>query len=75
MHFGALEPHEVQVLEMIAQGARNQEIAMRLGVHARTVARYRVSIRRKLNLHSRADLVRYAVDKGLVSLDRRSTPG
>jgi len=33
----------------------------------RTVARYRANIENKLNLHSRADLVRYAVDKGLVS--------
>ena len=73
LHSGDLEPHELQVLEMIAQGARNKEIAVRLGVHVRTVARYRASIQHKLNLHSRADLVRYAVDKGLVSLDRRTT--
>jgi two-component system response regulator NreC len=75
LHSGDLEPHELQVLEMIAQGARNKEIATRLGVHVRTVARYRASIQHKLNLHSRADLMRYAVDKGLASLDRRSTPG
>ena len=36
-------------------------------VNVRTVARYRANIENKLNLHSRADLVRYAVDKGLVS--------
>ncbi len=74
-HSGDLEPHELQVLEMIAQGGQNKEIAMRLGVHVRTVARYRASIQHQLNLHSRADLVRYALNKGLVSLDRRSTLG
>ena len=74
-HSGDLEPHELQVIEMMAQGAQNKQIAVRLGVNVRTVARYRASIQHKLNLNSRADLVRYAVAKGLVSLDRRSTPG
>jgi two-component system response regulator NreC len=64
---GDLEPHEQLVLVMMAQGAQNKEIALRLGVNVRTVARYRANIENKLNLHSRADLVRYAVDKGLVS--------
>lgn len=50
-----------------ALGAQNKQIALRLGVNVRTVARYRANIENKLNLHSRADLVRYAVDKGLVS--------
>jgi two-component system response regulator NreC len=75
LHSGDLEPHELQVLEMIAQGAQNKEIAARLGVNVRTVARYRASIQSKLNLHSQADLVRYAVDKGLVSLDHQITLG
>ena len=66
-HLGDLEPHEQLVLVMIAQGAQNKEIALRLGVKVRTVARYRANVENKLNLHSRAELVRYAVDKGLVS--------
>ncbi len=66
----SLTPSEQQVLEMMGYGARNQDIAERLGVHVRTVARYRVNIMSKLNLCSRADLVRYAVDRH--SVDRRT---
>jgi two-component system response regulator NreC len=75
LHSSDLEPHELQVLEMIARGIQNKEIALRLGVNVRTVARYRASIQSKLNLRSRADLVRYAIDKGLVSVDHQSTVG
>ena len=51
---------------MIGQGALNQDIAKKLGVNVRTVARYRVNLMNKLNLHHRADLVRYAADRHLV---------
>jgi len=74
-HPGDLEPHEQQVLEMIVQGAQNKKIALRLGVNVRTVARYRVNIQNKLNLHSRAELVRYAVDKGLVNTEGQGAVG
>ena len=63
---GSLTSSEQQVLEMMGYGARNQDIAERLGVHVRTVARYRVNIMSKLNLRSRADLVRYAVDRSAI---------
>ena len=63
---GSLTSSEQQVLEMMGHGARNQDIAERLGVHVRTVARYRVNIMSKLNLRSRADLVRYAVDRSAI---------
>jgi two-component system, NarL family, response regulator NreC len=62
----SLTQSEQQVLEMMGQGARNQDIAERLGVHVRTVARYRANMMSKLNLQSRADLVRYAVDRSAV---------
>jgi DNA-binding NarL/FixJ family response regulator len=58
----SLTPSEQQVLDMIGQGTLNQDIAKKLGVNVRTVARYRANMMSKLNLHSRADLVRYAVD-------------
>ena len=54
---------EQQVLDMMGQGALSQDIANKLGVTVRTVARYRVNLMNKLNLHRRADLVRYAVDR------------
>jgi len=62
----SLTPSEQQVLDMIGQGALSRDIAKKLGVTVRTVARYRVNLMNKLNLHRRADLVRYAADRHLV---------
>ncbi len=59
----ALTPSERQVLDMMGQGALSQDIANKLGVTVRTVARYRVNLMNKLNLCRRADLVRYAADR------------
>jgi len=65
-------PHEVlsdreyQVMLLIAQGKKNQEIGEVLAISARTVGTYRTRILQKLNLHSTADIVRYAVDHHLV---------
>ena len=36
------------------------------GIHLRTVTGYRINIMKKLDLHNRAELIRYAVDKGLI---------
>jgi two-component system response regulator NreC len=58
-----LTAQERQFVDMLADGAPNKEIAARLGVSLRTVARYQASILRKLELHNRAELVRYAVDR------------
>ena len=60
-----LTPHELQVLELLAEGTQNKEIAQRLGMSVRTVARCQASLLRKLDLHSRAELVRYALDQNL----------
>ena len=58
-----LTPSEQQVLDMIGQGALSRDIAKKLGVTVRTVARYRVNLMNKLNLRRRADLVRYAAGR------------
>lgn len=60
-----LTPSEGRVLELLADGAQNKVIAQRLGISVRTVARYQASLLRKLGLHTRAELVRYAVDQNL----------
>ncbi|MCB2205978.1 response regulator transcription factor [bacterium] len=61
-----LSDREYQVMLLIAQGKKNQEIADVLAISARTVGTYRTRILQKLNLHSTADIVRYAVDHKLV---------
>jgi len=62
------EPPSAGVLKMIAEGLMNKEIAEKLSISVRTVERHRENIMSKLNLHTRAELVRYAVDKGLIDL-------
>jgi two-component system, NarL family, response regulator NreC len=61
-----LSEREVEVLRMIALGHTNAEIAGRLFLSVRTVESHRAHIQQKLRRSSRADLVRYALDHGLV---------
>lgn len=63
---GDLTPREQEVLTLIAQGLSNNEIADQLVISAKTVDRHRENIMRKLNLHNRVELVRYAIEKGLI---------
>jgi two-component system response regulator NreC len=61
-----LTDREQEVLTYLAEGASNEEIASSLVISPKTVARHRENIMRKLNLHSRAELVRYAIRKGII---------
>jgi two-component system response regulator NreC len=63
-----LSDREVEVLRMIALGHTNAEIAEQLYLSIRTVESHRAHIQQKLRRSSRADLVRYALDHGLVEL-------
>lgn len=57
---------EQEVLTWLAEGASNDQIAVALNISPKTVARHRENIMRKLNLHSRTELVRYAIRKGII---------
>jgi two-component system response regulator NreC len=61
-----LTTREQEVLTHLADGASNSEIAEKLHISPKTVARHRENIMRKLNLHSRTELVRYAIRKGII---------
>jgi two-component system, NarL family, response regulator NreC len=61
-----LTEREVEVLRLIALGHTNSEIAGQLYLSVRTVESHRAHIQQKLRLSSRADLVRYALDHGLI---------
>ncbi len=63
-----LTPREREVLTYIAEGGTNREIARDLVISVKTVDRHRENIMRKLNLHSRIELVKYAIEKGLISI-------
>jgi two-component system, NarL family, response regulator NreC len=57
---------EQEILTYLAEGASNDEIAQALVISPKTVARHRENLMRKLNLHSRSELVRYAIRKGII---------
>ena len=63
-----LTNREREVLVLIAEGLLNREIAERLTISIKTVERHRENIMNKLNLHSRTELVKYAIRKGLIDL-------
>jgi two-component system, NarL family, response regulator NreC len=63
---GELSEREVEVMRLIALGLTNAEIAERLYVSVRTVESHRAHINQKLNVRSRAELVRRARDAGLL---------
>ena len=62
-----LSEREVEVLRLIALGHTNSEIAAQLFLSVRTVETHRSHIQQKLRLSSRADLVRYALQRGLIA--------
>jgi DNA-binding NarL/FixJ family response regulator len=63
----ALSEREREVVRYVAHGYSNKEIAAKLDVSVKTVETYRYRATEKLGLHSRADLVRYAIDQGWLS--------
>jgi two-component system NarL family response regulator len=57
------------VLQLLAEGLSSPEIGKRLFVAASTVETHRRNIMRKLDIHSVADLTKYAIREGLTSLE------
>jgi two-component system response regulator NreC len=62
-----LTKREQDVLTLIAEGLTNKQIGEQLGISPKTVARHRDNITTKLNLSSRTELTRYAIQKGLIT--------
>jgi DNA-binding NarL/FixJ family response regulator len=62
-----LSERESEVVRLVAQGYSNKEIASKLEVSVKTVETYRYRAVDKLGLRTRADLVRYAVERGWLS--------
>lgn len=64
-----LTPREQEVCALLAYGHTNVEIAEKLCISERTVETHRTNINGKLGLKSRAELVRFAIENGLLSLE------
>ena len=67
--FDRLTPREREVLKLVAEGRTNQEIANMLVLSVKTVLGHRTRLMEKLDIHSRADLIKYAIRKGLITVD------
>ena len=61
-----LTSRQAQVLQLIADGYSNKEMAAELGISVKTVEKHRQTVMNKLNLHETAGLTRYAISQGLV---------
>ncbi len=61
-----LTSREVEVLQMIAEGAANKGIAMALGISVKTVEKHRQHLMEKVNIHDTAGLTRYAIAAGII---------
>ena len=64
---GMLTPREREILRLVAQGRTSAEIAAQLVISIRTVDWHRANMLHKLGLHTSAELVRYAIERGILS--------
>jgi DNA-binding NarL/FixJ family response regulator len=63
-----LSPREREILQLIAEGNTNREIAEILNLSIKTVKSHRDSLMQKLDLHDRGDLIKYAIQKKIIEL-------
>jgi two-component system, NarL family, response regulator NreC len=64
--YDLLTDREKEVLQLLAEGRSNKEVATQLNVGLSTIETHRANLMQKLNLHNTADIVLYAVRKGLI---------
>jgi len=64
-----LTPRETEILQYIAQGFLNKQIAAELGISEQTIKNHVTSILRKLNANARTEAVVVAIKQGLISID------
>src|SRR5258708_21742232 len=67
-----LTNREIQVLKHIADGMTNQQIADKLFISVRTVDTHRTNMMQKLDIHDTAGLVRYAIERGVVTIKTKA---
>ncbi len=65
---------EAEVLQLIAEGFANKQIAGELGLSVKTVEKHRQQVMNKLNIHDTAGLVRHAVARGIIETNLAGVP-
>jgi DNA-binding NarL/FixJ family response regulator len=68
-----LSSREMEVLQLIAEGKPNKQVAAELGVSFKTVDKHRQHLMSKLDIHDVAGLTRYAIAEGIIESDVRLT--
>ena len=63
-----LSPREREVLQLIAEGHTNKQIAEILSISIKTVQAHRTSLMQKLDLHDRGELIKYAIQKKIIEI-------
>ena len=63
-----LSPREREVLQLIAEGYSNKQIAEILSISIKTVQAHRTNLMSKLDLHDRADLIKYAIQRKIIDI-------
>jgi DNA-binding NarL/FixJ family response regulator len=69
-----LTPREREVLQLIAEGKANKQVAAELGISSKTADKHRENLMRKLGIHDVAGLTRYAMAAGMIDGDSRFGP-
>jgi DNA-binding NarL/FixJ family response regulator len=66
--FATLTPREKEVLKLLAEGNSVKEIACTLNLSVKTVEAHKFNLMRKLDIHNKAQLVQYAVQKKVIKI-------
>ena len=64
-----LTDREREIFQLVAEGNSSNEIANRLSISPRTVETHRTNLMRKLDMKSQSDIIRFAIRRGILSLD------
>lgn len=67
--YDQLTAREREILKLVAEGRTNREIAGLLSVSVKTVLGHRTNLMEKLDIHNRTELIKYAIRKGLITVD------
>lgn len=65
-----LTPRERQVIKLLAEGRTSREIAKELGISLKTAMTHRANLMTKLDLHSRGDLIKFAIRRGIIQVEQ-----
>ena len=66
--YDRLSAREREVLKLLAEGLSVKEIATRLGVSVKTVDVHKYNLMKKIDVHDRAELIKYAIKKKLIAV-------